>query len=72
MLEGPYAGYELAVTRALGHKNMEPLGVLDDPHVVMLDMDPAEHCCLVRAGKGGGEGEGPGGALLPGESGQGG
>lgn len=46
VLTGPWQGYELAVTRALGHKHMAGFGVLTEPHVVCLEAGP-EDCCLV-------------------------
>ncbi|GLC73986.1 hypothetical protein PLESTF_001444800 [Pleodorina starrii] len=51
VLSGPWHGYELAVTRALGHKHMAQYGVLTEPHVVSLDTKP-EDCCLVLASDG--------------------
>ncbi|KXZ57016.1 hypothetical protein GPECTOR_1g918 [Gonium pectorale] len=51
VLSGPWQGYELAVTRALGHKNMEPYGVVPDPHVVSVEAT-REDCCLVLASDG--------------------
>ncbi|KAF5843263.1 phosphatase 2C-like domain-containing protein [Dunaliella salina] len=48
---GPWAGYELSVTRALGHKNMEAYGVVAKPHVSMLKLEQ-KHTCLVLASDG--------------------
>lgn len=45
-LDGPWAGYELGMTRALGHKNMAHRGVIAEPYVVKLTLKE-EHCCLV-------------------------
>eukprot|EP00967_Tisochrysis_lutea_P018505 scaffold20961_cov24-Tisochrysis_lutea.AAC.3 len=42
---GPWAGYELSVTRALGHKNLEAYGVVAKPHVAMLKLEQ-KHTCL--------------------------
>jgi len=52
VFEGPWAGYELSVTRALGHKNMEAYGVSDDPYVTMIQLDEEKHRCLVIASDG--------------------
>lgn len=49
VLEGPCAGYELSVTRALGHKGLEACGVLQEPFATMLHLED-KHCCLVRGG----------------------
>lgn len=43
---GMWAGYELSVTRALGHKNLEAYGVLCEPAVTTLQLQP-EDTCLV-------------------------
>ncbi|GIL86703.1 hypothetical protein Vretifemale_14948 [Volvox reticuliferus] len=51
VLSGPWRGYELAVTRALGHKHMAQYGVLVEPHVVSLQTKP-EDCCLILASDG--------------------
>lgn len=52
-VSGPsiWAGYELGVTRALGHKHMEYFGVLHKPSVACLDLRP-EDCCVVIASDG--------------------
>ncbi|GBF97075.1 phosphatase 2C-like [Raphidocelis subcapitata] len=46
-----WAGYELGVTRALGHKHMESFGVLHSPSVAVVDLRP-EDCCVVLASDG--------------------
>lgn len=51
VLEGPWMGYELAVSRALGHKHMEEYGVIPDPHVMCFEAKP-EDCCLILASDG--------------------
>ncbi|GIL51740.1 hypothetical protein Vafri_7664 [Volvox africanus] len=51
VLSGAWQGYELAVTRALGHKHMAQYGVLVEPHIVSLQAKP-EDCCLVLASDG--------------------
>ncbi|PNH04301.1 putative protein phosphatase 2C 12 [Tetrabaena socialis] len=51
VLSGPWQGYELSVTRALGHKHMADHGVLTTPHVVSFEADPAD-CCMVLASDG--------------------
>lgn len=43
---GMWAGYELSVTRALGHKNLEAYGVLCEPSVYSVQLQP-EDTCLV-------------------------
>ncbi len=45
---GPWAGYELSVTRALGHKHLERFGVLCEPAVARCSLRP-EDCCLIVA-----------------------
>lgn len=52
VFEGLWAGYELSVTRALGHKNMEQYGVLDDPYVTVFNVEEEKHKCLVIASDG--------------------
>lgn len=49
---GPWSGYELSVTRALGHKNIEAYGVIDDPYVTMINLEEDKHRCLVIASDG--------------------
>jgi hypothetical protein len=44
---GMWAGLELSVTRALGHKHLEAYGVLCEPTVRSLTLQP-EDTCLVR------------------------
>ncbi|GFR40740.1 hypothetical protein Agub_g1350 [Astrephomene gubernaculifera] len=51
VVSGPWQGYELAVTRALGHKHMADYGVLPQPHVVSLEAG-RDDCCLVLASDG--------------------
>lgn len=48
---GPWAGYELSVTRALGHKHLAQFGVTCVPDVRMLTLTQ-EDCCLVLASDG--------------------
>ncbi|KAI8462570.1 MAG: phosphatase 2C-like domain-containing protein [Monoraphidium minutum] len=48
---GMWAGYQLSVTRALGHKHMESFGVLHQPSVMCVDLRP-EDCCVVLASDG--------------------
>eukprot|EP00955_Chlamydomonas_euryale_P093953 364818-Chlamydomonas_euryale.AAC.12 len=50
-LDGPLLGYELSVTRALGHRGLAKHGVLAEPHVVVRDMEDS-HCCVVVASDG--------------------
>lgn len=45
---GMWAGYELSVTRALGHKNLSAYGVLCEPTVNTLQLR-SDDACLVRA-----------------------
>mmetsp|Transcript_37336 Transcript_37336/g.83082 ORF Transcript_37336/g.83082 Transcript_37336/m.83082 type:complete len:363 (-) Transcript_37336:1554-2642(-) len=51
VIDGPWAGYELSITRALGHKNMEQYGVLSEPYVTTMHLGD-KHCCLVIASDG--------------------
>lgn len=44
---GSWAGYELAVTRALGHKHMSNFGVTCDPHVTVHDLAPEDQCMII-------------------------
>lgn len=48
IFSGMWAGYELSVTRALGHKNLEAYGVLCEPAVTTFQLQP-EDACLVRS-----------------------
>eukprot|EP00798_Chlamydomonas_sp_ICE-L_P008228 gene8228-1494_t len=50
--EGPWMGYELSVTRALGHKNMEQYGVMFQPSVIHMQLEARTHCCLIIASDG--------------------
>ncbi|CAG9467236.1 unnamed protein product [Pedinophyceae sp. YPF-701] len=45
---GPWQGFELAVTRAIGHKLMESYGVVAAPTVQVMEVPP-DACCLVVA-----------------------
>ncbi|GAX81526.1 hypothetical protein CEUSTIGMA_g8954.t1 [Chlamydomonas eustigma] len=51
MLDGHLNGYELAVTRALGHKNLGSFGIISEPHIIVRDLEE-RHCCLVLASDG--------------------
>lgn len=51
VLSGPWQGYELAVTRALGHKHMAAYGVTAEPHVVAFEAGERD-CCLILASDG--------------------
>lgn len=44
---GTWAGYELSVTRALGHKYLAPYGVLYEPAVSTHTLKE-DDCCVVR------------------------
>lgn len=48
---GMWAGYELSVTRALGHKHLAAYGVLCEPTVQTLQLQP-EDACLVSEREG--------------------
>ncbi|KAJ9526227.1 hypothetical protein QJQ45_009693 [Haematococcus lacustris] len=48
VVEGQWAGYELAVTRALGHLHMAQYGIIDTPFVTLLRLTHVNPC-LVRA-----------------------
>ena len=37
--DGHLMGYELSVTRALGHRGLEKHGVIADPYVMTRDLD---------------------------------
>lgn len=50
-IDGPLAGYEISVTRALGHLGMERHGVTAEPYVITRLLD-ANHCCLILASDG--------------------
>lgn len=45
---GDLVGYQISVTRSLGHKHMAKHGVLPDPYVNRFKLEPAD-CCLVSA-----------------------
>ncbi|KAG2498060.1 hypothetical protein HYH03_003821 [Edaphochlamys debaryana] len=51
VVSGAWQGYELAVTRALGHKHMADYGVLPEPYVASFTAKP-EDCCMVLASDG--------------------
>lgn len=51
VVTGPWQGYELSVTRALGHKHMSEHGVLTEPYVVTFEASK-DDCCLVGLGHG--------------------
>jgi hypothetical protein len=40
VMSGPLAGYELSVTRALGHKHMQQYGIIPVPYVCSVDLTP--------------------------------
>lgn len=46
IFSGMWAGYELSVTRALGHKNLEAYGVLCEPAVTTLQLQPNDACLV--------------------------
>jgi len=43
---GMWAGYELSVTRALGHKHLSEYGVLCEPTVNTMQLQPADACLV--------------------------
>lgn len=48
-----WAGHELSVTRALGHKHLEAAGVSCEPSVAACDLTPADACLVsARHGRG--------------------
>lgn len=49
--DGPYCGYELAVTRSLGHKALQHNGVIAEPFVGVHRIE-AHHCCAILASDG--------------------
>ncbi|KAG2433570.1 hypothetical protein HYH02_012687 [Chlamydomonas schloesseri] len=51
VVTGPWQGYELSVTRALGHKHMSDHGVLTEPYVVTFEASK-DDCCLIMASDG--------------------
>lgn len=48
VLQGPFQGYQLGVTRSIGHRLLEDHGVIPDPTVSVVEC-PEEACCLVVA-----------------------
>jgi hypothetical protein len=52
VMSGPLAGYELSVTRALGHKHMQQYGVIPEPHVATMELGSDDVCVVggCRAG----------------------
>lgn len=56
LVSGPWAGYELSVTRALGHSLMANCGVIPDPYVTTINATDDDFCLvgLARGGGGGG------------------
>eukprot|EP00878_Enallax_costatus_P026766 GHUV01028757.1.p1 GENE.GHUV01028757.1~~GHUV01028757.1.p1 ORF type:complete len:339 (+),score=67.78 GHUV01028757.1:166-1182(+) len=46
---GMWAGYELSVTRALGHKNLEAFGVLCEPAVTTFQLRPEDTCLIIAS-----------------------
>lgn len=46
---GMWAGYELSVTRALGHKHLSEYGVLCEPTVNTMQLQPADACLIVAS-----------------------
>eukprot|EP00873_Tetraselmis_striata_P035191 jgi/Tetstr1/455455/TSEL_042284.t1 len=49
--EGDWAGYEIGMTRALGHRMLPKYGLLSEPEVTHLELEP-RHCCLIIASDG--------------------
>lgn len=43
---GMWAGYELSVTRALGHKHLGAYGVLCEPTVTTVTLQPDDACLV--------------------------
>ena len=50
-IDGPLAGYELSVTRALGHPGMEVHGVIAEPYVITKVLSEND-CCIILASDG--------------------
>jgi hypothetical protein len=46
---GMWAGYELSVTRALGHKHLGAYGVLCEPTVTTMTLQPDDACLVSHA-----------------------
>lgn len=46
---GMWAGYELSVTRALGHKHLGAYGVLCEPTVTTVTLQPDDACLVSSA-----------------------
>ncbi len=46
VMNGPLAGYELSVTRALGHKHLQRYGVTPEPYVCSLELTPDDVCVV--------------------------
>lgn len=46
VLDGMWLGYQLSVTRALGHRFMEKHGVLSEPHVQCFRAREDDRCMV--------------------------
>eukprot|EP00775_Hariotina_reticulata_P006723 gene6723-6942_t len=46
---GMWAGFELSVTRALGHKYLEAYGVLCQPTVTKFELQPDDTCLIIAS-----------------------
>ncbi|KAL6764123.1 phosphatase 2C-like domain-containing protein [Haematococcus lacustris] len=49
VVEGQWAGYELAVTRALGHLHMAQYGIIDTPFVTLLRLTHVNPCLILAS-----------------------
>lgn len=49
VVSGIWAGFELSVTRSLGHKNLEAHGVLCEPDVTRLALAPNDACLIIAS-----------------------
>eukprot|EP01026_Neomeris_dumetosa_P028061 TRINITY_DN2275_c0_g1_i1.p2 TRINITY_DN2275_c0_g1~~TRINITY_DN2275_c0_g1_i1.p2 ORF type:complete len:348 (-),score=34.41 TRINITY_DN2275_c0_g1_i1:5231-6274(-) len=47
--EGDWHGYELAMTRALGHKELYKFGVISQPYVFTKTLKPSDECLIVAS-----------------------
>eukprot|EP00201_Polytomella_parva_P017062 CAMPEP_0175055150 /NCGR_PEP_ID=MMETSP0052_2-20121109/9914_1 /TAXON_ID=51329 ORGANISM="Polytomella parva, Strain SAG 63-3" /NCGR_SAMPLE_ID=MMETSP0052_2 /ASSEMBLY_ACC=CAM_ASM_000194 /LENGTH=505 /DNA_ID=CAMNT_0016319951 /DNA_START=108 /DNA_END=1621 /DNA_ORIENTATION=- len=49
VMEGPLEGYELAVTRALGHRHLQKLGISPDPTLSIVTLSEDDRCIIVAS-----------------------
>uniref|UniRef100_A0A7S1X3X9 PPM-type phosphatase domain-containing protein n=1 Tax=Tetraselmis chuii TaxID=63592 RepID=A0A7S1X3X9_9CHLO len=49
--DGDWEGYEIGMTRALGHRMLTDYGLISEPEVTHVMLEP-RHCCLILASDG--------------------